>query len=118
MSTLALHLFSARAPTISDTPTSVASAAAVGSHSLAAPLVLVIILVAIIGIIAISAVFRSASVAISVITQPTMAVFRLLVAALVVIVLLVAVLVSQPADANNRQPSPVPTSTMPAHPPR
>lgn len=98
MSTLTLHLSGARAPTAAD------------SHSLAAPVVLVIILAAIIGLIAVSAVFRSASAAISLITQPTMAVFRLLLAALIVIVLLVAVLVSRPAEANGPTPPPTPTS--------
>ncbi|HEY7048506.1 MAG TPA: hypothetical protein VH373_14905 [Jatrophihabitantaceae bacterium] len=105
MSTL-LHLSSARAPTTSGSsgPTGLL-------HSLGAPLVLVIILAVLIGIMAIGAVFRTASTALAVITQPAMAMFRLLIAALVVIVVLVALLVSQPADANNRQPAPAPTST-------
>jgi hypothetical protein len=53
---------------------------------------------------------RVSAAAICALTQPTMAVFRMLIAALIVIVLLVAVLVSRPADAN-RSPAPAPTST-------
>ena len=106
MSTL-LHLSSARAPT-----TSGSSGADGLLHNLGAPLVLVIALAVLIGIIAIGAVFRTASTALAVITQPTMAIFRLLVAALIIIVVLVALLASQRADANNRQqPAPTPTST-------
>ena len=105
MTTLALHLITARAPTAADTPS------AAGSHDLATPLVLVIIVAGIIGLAAVMAMFRSATAAISVITQPTMAMFRMLVAALIIIVLLVAVLVSRPADAN-REPSPTPTPTV------
>lgn len=108
MSTL-LHLSSARAPT-----TSGSSGADGLLHNLGAPLLLVIALAVLIGIIAIGAVFRTASTALAVITQPTMAIFRLLIAALIIIVVLVAILVSQPADANNRQqpaPAPTPTST-------
>jgi hypothetical protein len=105
MSTL-LHLSSARAPT-----TSGSSGADGLLHNLGAPLVLVIALAVLIGIIAIGAVFRTASTALAVITQPTMAIFRLLIAALIIIVVLVALLVSQPADANNKQPAPAPTPT-------
>jgi hypothetical protein len=106
MSTLNLHLSNARPPTAADTP------AAAGSHGLA-PLALVVIVVAIIGVAAVSAVFRSATAAISMITQPTVFVFRMLVGALIVIVLLVAVLVSRPADAH-RPAGPTPTSAHPA----
>jgi len=108
MTTLAVHLFPARAPIASDTHSAAVHSAA--SHDLATPLVLVIVVAGIIGLAAVVAMFRSATAAISVITQPTMALFRMLVAALIVIVLLVAVLVSRPADAN-REPSPTPTPT-------
>lgn len=110
MTTLALNLFTARAPTAGDTH-SAAVLHRAASHDLATPLVLVIIVAGIIGLAAVVAMFRSATAAISVITQPTMALFRMLVAALIVIVLLVAVLVSRPADAN-REPSPTPTPTV------
>ena len=106
MTTLALHLITARAPTAADTPS------AAGSHDLATPLVLVIIVAGIIGLAAVMAMFRSATAAISVITQPTMAMFRMLVAALIIIVLLVAVLVSRPADANREPTTPTPTPTV------
>jgi hypothetical protein len=105
MTTLALHLITARAPTAADTPS------AADSHDLATPLVLVIIVAGIIGLAAVMAMFRSATAAISVITQPTLAMFRMLVAALIIIVLLVAVLVSRPADANREPTTPTPTVT-------
>ena len=104
MTTLTLYLSTTRAPSTADTPM------ASGSSGLATPLVLVIIVVAVIGLAALGAVFRSTAAAFSALTQPTMAVFRMLIAALIVIVLLVAVLVSRPADAN-RAPAPAPTST-------
>jgi len=110
MKTVALHLFPARAPNAPDTH-SAAVIHQAASHDIATPLVLVIVVAGIIGLAAVMAMFRSATAAISVITQPTMAMFRMLVAALIIIVLLVAVLVSRPADAN-RDPSPAPTPTV------
>lgn len=112
MKTVALHLLTARAPTGAEmhSPAVVHRAAA---HDLATPLILVILVAGVIGLAAVVAMFRSATAAISVITQPTMALFRMLVAALIIIVLLVAVLVSRPADANkDPQPTPTPTPTV------
>lgn len=111
MTTLALYLSTARAPNAADTH-SVAVMHGAASHDIATPLVLVIIVAGIIGLAAIVAMFRSATAAISVITQPTMALFRMLVAALIIIVLLVAVLVSRPADANREPSTPAPTPTV------
>jgi membrane protein implicated in regulation of membrane protease activity len=100
MSTLTLHPITARDPI------------SAGSHDLATPLILVILVAGVIGLAAVMAMFRSATAAISVITQPTMALFRMLVGALIIIVLLIAVLVSRPADAN-REPTPTsPTPTV------
>jgi hypothetical protein len=104
MTTLALATLPARAPMGADTPS------AAGSHDLAGPLIIALILAALIGIAAISALFRSASAAISVVTQPTMAVFRMLLGALIVIVILVALLVSRPAEANH-SPTPRPSTS-------
>jgi hypothetical protein len=109
MTTLARHLSTARAPYRLDTHSEAVRHSA-AAHDLATPLVLVIIVAGIIGLAAVVAMFRSATAAISVITQPTMAMFRMLVAALIIIVLLVAVLVSRPADANH-EPGPTPTVT-------
>lgn len=103
MTTLTLATLPARAPIAANAPS------AAHSHDLAGPLIIALILAALIGIAAITALFRSASAAISVVTQPTMAVFRMLLGALIVIVILVALLVSRPADAN-RAPTPSPTT--------
>jgi hypothetical protein len=94
----------ARAPIATDAPS------AAGSHNLAGPLIIALIFAALMGIAAISALFRSASAAISVVTQPTMAIFRMLLGALIVIVILVALLVSRPAEANH-PPTPPPTTS-------
>lgn len=110
MTTLAPNLFTARVPNGVDTHSEAVLHSA-ASRDIATPLVLVIIVAGIIGLAAVVAMFRSATAAISVITAPTMAMFRLLVAALIIIVLLVAVLVSRPADAN-REPSPTPTPAV------
>jgi hypothetical protein len=109
MKTVALHLLAARAPDAPDTH-SAAVIHQAAAHDLATPLILVILVAGLIGLAAVVAMFRSATAAISVITQPTMALFRMLVAALIIIVLLVAVLVSRPAEAN-RDPAPTPTPT-------
>jgi hypothetical protein len=104
MTTLALATLPARAPIATETRN------AAGSHDLAGPLIVALILAAVIGIAAIIALFRSASAAISVVTQPTMAVFRMLLGALIVIVILVALLASRPAEANH-DPTPAPSTS-------
>ena len=103
MTTLALAMLPVRAPIAAN------AHSAAGSHNLAGALVIALIIAALIGIAAISALVRSASAAISVVTQPTMVVFKMLLGALIVIVILVALLVSRPADAN-RAPTPPPTT--------
>jgi hypothetical protein len=104
MTTLALATLPTRAPIAADTRSSA------GSHHLAGPLIIALIVAALIGIAAISALFRSASAAISVVTQPMMAIFRMLLGALIVIVILVALLVSRPAEANH-DPTPAPSTS-------
>src|SRR5262249_61496005 len=108
MTTLALATLPARAPIATSMPS------AEGSHDLAGPLIIALILAALIGIAAISALFRSASAAISVVTQPTIAVFRMLLGALVVIVIVVALLDSQPAEADHI-PQPLSTPITATH---
>ena len=105
MTTLALATLPARAPVATNAPSGA------GSHDVAGVLIIGLIVATLIGIAAISALFRSASAAISVVTQPAMAIFRMLLGALVVIVILVALLVSRPADANH---GPTPTPSTPS----
>lgn len=102
MTTLALATLPARAPVAANT-------SAARSH-LAGVLIIALILAVLIGIAAITALFRSAAAAISVVTQPTMAIFRMFLGALIVIVILVALLVSRPANANHG-PTPAPTTS-------
>lgn len=104
MTTLALATLPARAPVAPNGPS------AAGSHDLAGALIIVLIFAALLGIAAIAALFRSASAAISVVTQPTMAVFRMLLGALIVIVVLVALLMSRPAEAHH-DPTPAPATS-------